>query len=115
MLQSPARLYLPHREHAKERLGFGGGLPVALGQQPIAGLNQQLTTGLLTVHSGLPQPQQQPRPLGIPGRPQLQGRRIPASGGREGVQPQGPVASLSQGQPGRRGQPGSVLAGGPAN
>ena len=47
-----------------------------------------------------PEPQHQPRPLGVVGRPPLQRRRIPADGGGEGVDRPGPVARRPAGPAG---------------
>jgi hypothetical protein len=77
-----------------ERLCLGGRFPVTGGKQAIAGFGEQVTAGLLGVNPRLSQPKQQPGPLGIVGRPQLQRGRIPADGGGERVEVKCPVARL---------------------
>lgn len=112
---SHAELAVPlaAQEPAEQGPGLGRPLEVAGGQQRLGGVGQQLLAGVLGVHAGLAEPEQQGRAGRVAGGGQLQGAGVEAGRGPEGVEGGGAVAGVPQGLAGPVGQVGVVLAGRP--
>jgi hypothetical protein len=77
---------LPLEPPAEQPLSFGGGFAIPLGEQPVAGLDEQLAARPLSVEASPPEMKQQAASVRVLDRPQLQRGRVPAGRLGKGVQ-----------------------------